>query len=187
MENSIAISDEAFDKIVDGIEKGNFWLLYDNKKLLLDPADVDQFKSKGDAFLTIARKEINYDRALIYAPTIQDVSRQIPYGSNMNHISSSQNKSVMNQENLKFLQDRLFYLGTEKRLHPELEKNMNEGKNDFMLLFSNHYDKDRLTANFHFRKSDNSEMYFLKNMMHHCKSLVRKASLKPFIWKTGEV
>ena len=30
-----------------------------------------------------------------------------------------------------------------------------------MLLFSNHYDKDRLTANFHFRKSDNSEMYFL--------------------------
>jgi hypothetical protein len=67
----------------------------------------------------------------------------------------------MNQENLKFLQDRLFYLGTEKRLFPELEKNMIEGKPEFTLAFSNHYDKDKLSANLHFRKSDNSEMYFL--------------------------
>ncbi len=67
----------------------------------------------------------------------------------------------MNQENLKFLQDRLFYLGTEKRLHPELEKNMAEGKPEFKLSFSNHYDKDKLNAELHVRKSDNSEMYFL--------------------------
>ena len=161
MENSIAISDEAFNKIVDGIEKGNFWLLYDNKKLLLDPADVDQFKSKGEAFPTIAGKEINDDHALIYAPTIQDVLLQIPYETIINHISSSQNKSVMNQENLKFLQDRLFYLGTEKRLHPELEKNMAEGKPEFKLSFSNHHDKDKLSAELHLRKSETNDMYFL--------------------------
>ncbi len=67
----------------------------------------------------------------------------------------------MNQENLKFLQDRLFYLGTEKRLHPELEKNMAEGGPEFKLSFSNHYDKDKLSAELHFRKSDTNEMYFL--------------------------
>src|ERR1700676_5060226 len=67
----------------------------------------------------------------------------------------------MNQENLKFLQDRLFYLGTEKRLFPELEKNMTEGKPEFTVAFSNHYDKDKLSASLHFRKSDNTEMYFL--------------------------
>jgi hypothetical protein len=67
----------------------------------------------------------------------------------------------MNQENLKFLQDRLFYLGTEKRLHPDLEKNMAEGKPEFKLSFSNHYDKDKLSAELHFRKSDTNDMYFL--------------------------
>ncbi len=67
----------------------------------------------------------------------------------------------MNQENLKFLQDRLFYLGTEKRLHPELEKNMAEGKPEFKLPFSNHYDKDKLSAELHFRKSDTNDLYFL--------------------------
>jgi|SRR5450432_1305899 len=67
----------------------------------------------------------------------------------------------MNQENLKFLQDRLFYLGTEKRLHPELEKNMTEGKPEFKLSYSNHHDKDKLSAELHFRKSDTNDMYFL--------------------------
>ncbi len=67
----------------------------------------------------------------------------------------------MNQENLKFLQDRLFYLGTEKRLHADLEKKMAEGKPEFKLFFSNNYDKDKLEAALHFRKSDNSDMYFL--------------------------
>ena len=111
--------------------------------------------------MTVAGKEKNDDYTLIHAPTIQDVLRQIPYGKNINHISSSQNKSVMNQENLKFLQDRLFYLGTEKRLHPELEKNMTDGKPEFKLSFSNHYDKDKLSAELHFRKSDTNDMYFL--------------------------
>jgi hypothetical protein len=67
----------------------------------------------------------------------------------------------MNQENLKFLQDRLFYLGTEKRLYPELEKNIAEGKPEFKLPYSNHYDKDKLSADLHFRKSDTQDMYFL--------------------------
>ncbi len=67
----------------------------------------------------------------------------------------------MNQENLKFLQDRLFYLGTEKKLYPELEKNMAEGKPEFQLAFSNHYEKDKLTASLQFRKSDTGDMYFL--------------------------
>src|ERR1700676_454312 len=67
----------------------------------------------------------------------------------------------MNQENLKFLQDRLFYLGTEKRLFPDLEKAIGEGKPEFTLAFSNHYDKDKLSTNLHFRKSENSDLYFL--------------------------
>jgi hypothetical protein len=67
----------------------------------------------------------------------------------------------MNQDNLKFLEDRLFYLGTEKRLHPELEKNMTEGKPEFKLFFSNHYDKNKLSAELQFRKSDTNDMYFL--------------------------
>jgi hypothetical protein len=67
----------------------------------------------------------------------------------------------MNPENLKFLQDRLFYLGTEKKLFPELEKNMAAGKPEFSLPFSNQYDQDKLNVNLHFRKSDQTDLYFL--------------------------
>jgi len=67
----------------------------------------------------------------------------------------------MNPENLKFLQDRLFYLGTEKRLFAELEKNMAEGKPEFSLAYANHYDADKLNVNLHFRKSDQTDLYFL--------------------------
>ncbi len=91
----------------------------------------------------------------------------------------------MNQENLKFLQDRLFYLGTEKRLHPELEKNMNEGKTEFTLLFSNHYDKDRLTANLHFRKSENSDMYFLNRYDASLQKPGQEAKSQTFYLENG--
>jgi hypothetical protein len=67
----------------------------------------------------------------------------------------------MQPENLKFLQDRLFYLGTEQKLFPELKKQMAEGKPEFSLPLSNAYGNDKLNLNFHFRKSDTTEMYFL--------------------------
>ena len=67
----------------------------------------------------------------------------------------------MQPENLKFLQDRLFYLGTEQKLFPELKKQMAEGKPEFSLPLSNTYGNDKLNLNFHFRKSDTTEMYFL--------------------------
>jgi hypothetical protein len=67
----------------------------------------------------------------------------------------------MQPENLKFLQDRLFYLGTEQKLFPELKKQMAEGKPEFSLPLSNTYGNDTLSLNFHFRKSDTTEMYFL--------------------------
>ena len=67
----------------------------------------------------------------------------------------------MQPENLKFLQDRLFYLGTEQKLFPELKKQMAEGKPEFSLPLSNMYGNDKLNLNFQFRKSDTTDMYFL--------------------------
>ena len=158
---NIPISWEAIDEAYHGIESGKPWLVYDPKNIFIDYPDLYQFRSKAEAIDFIAQNQNRNDHHLIHTPTIQDLFRQIPYGKDLDNIYSNQKTSVMNQENLKFLQDRLFYLGTEKRLYPELEKNLAEGKPDFKLSFSNHYDKDKLSAELHFRKSDTNDMYFL--------------------------
>jgi len=160
MDQNTPITDEALFKIYRGIEEGKCWLVHEKHNLLLDHMDINLFKSKTEAIQAFAGPIEQGKSRILYVPTIQDALRQIPYG-NQENIISSQKSSFMNPENLKFLQDRLFYLGTEKQLHPELEKKMAEGKPEFQLLFSTHYDKDRLTASLQFRKSDNADMYFL--------------------------
>jgi len=160
VDQNTPITDEALFKIYRGIEEGKCWLVHEKHNLLLDHMDINLFKSKTEAIQAFAGPIEQGKSRILYVPTIQDALRQIPYGNSEN-IISSQKSSFMTQENLKFLQDRLFYLGTEKQLHPELEKKMAEGKPEFQLLFSTHYDKDRLTASLQFRKSDNADMYFL--------------------------
>ncbi len=160
MEINIPLTDEAFYKIMKGIDEGRYWLVHETNSLFLDHMNINQFESKAAAIQAIAEGTEQGKFNLHYAPTIQEALRQMEPKISKN-IISSQKPQVMNQENLKFLQDRLFYLGTEKKLYPELEKNMAEGKPEFQLSFSNHYEKDKLSANLQFRKSDNGDMYFL--------------------------
>ncbi len=162
MEKRHLITEGAIKEIDSAIHRNESWIAINSWQYQIGTEDIYFFANKDEALRFVDDNVSDFDSfGVVHARSTNDAIQQLIYGKAINNILSSKNTSVMNQENLKFLQDRLFYLGTEKRLHPELEKNMNEGKNDFTLLFSNHYDKDRLTANLHFRKSDNSEMYFL--------------------------
>ena len=66
----------------------------------------------------------------------------------------------MNTQNLDYLKDNLKYLGFSEKLNPELEKNIQQGLPEFSLKMQNDYGKDKLEAQLHFKKSDQSEMYF---------------------------
>lgn len=68
----------------------------------------------------------------------------------------------MTQKNLEFLQNQLKTAGFNESIFPELEKNMQEGKENFTLSDSLVYEKDQLSAVLYFARSkqEGSDMYF---------------------------
>lgn len=71
--------------------------------------------------------------------------------------------NVMNNENFQYLGDNLKYMGFGENLKADLEKNMNEGKNEFQLFYKAEINKKPFEATLNFRKSDSTDMYFFNN------------------------
>ncbi|TDH18160.1 hypothetical protein EXU57_24220 [Segetibacter sp. 3557_3] len=69
----------------------------------------------------------------------------------------------MNQQNLEYLKDNVKYLGFGEALNDSLEKNMIQGKDSFSLEYKTEINQKSFEATLNFRKSDNSDMYFLNN------------------------
>ncbi len=69
----------------------------------------------------------------------------------------------MNNENFQYLGDNIKYMGFGEDLKADLEKNMNEGKNEFQLFYNAEINKKPFEATLNFRKSDSSDMYFFNN------------------------
>jgi len=162
MEKRHHLTEDAIKEIDSAIYRNESWMAINGWQYQIGADDIYFFDNKEEALRFVDDNVSDFDSfRLVQFYSANDAIQQLLYGKTTNNILSSKNTSVMNQENLKFLQDRLFYLGTEKRLHPELEKNMAEGKPEFKLSFSNHHDKDKLSAELHFRKSDTNDMYFL--------------------------
>lgn len=141
---------------------------------------------------------------VIHAYSSNDLLRQIPYGYNLEkelsdpdanglhnkdgnaftdalieHIEQQQivnnkNISIMNEKNFDYLKDNLKYLGFGEKQHEALEKNLKEGKESFQLTFNTDVNQKPFEAILNFRRSDNSDMYFLNSY---------KASLE---WNNGE-
>lgn len=66
----------------------------------------------------------------------------------------------MNTKNLEFLQDGLKYLGFDNKLNLELVRHIQSAEPSFTLQAAAKQFKDDMQATLHFRKSDNSDMYF---------------------------
>lgn len=69
----------------------------------------------------------------------------------------------MNEKNFDFLKDNVKYLGFGEKQQAELQKNLAEGKDSFQLNFSTEINKKKFEATLQFRRSNNSDMYFLNN------------------------
>lgn len=79
-------------------------------------------------------------------------------------LSNKQLKTeVMNNENLQYLTDNIKYMGFGESLKANLEKNMNEGKQEFQLHYRAEINKKPFEATLNFRKSDSTDMYFFNN------------------------
>lgn len=75
------------------------------------------------------------------------------------------NKTFMNVKNLEFLKDGLKYLGFGDKLNADLESKIKEQPAEFKLLlvgeFNKENNKDRVNYTLDFKKSDQTDMYFL--------------------------
>jgi hypothetical protein len=67
----------------------------------------------------------------------------------------------MNEKNLAYLKDNVKYLGFGEKLFTDLENNLSQGKNEFTLNINTIFNRDTISATLHFRKSENTDMYFL--------------------------
>jgi hypothetical protein len=76
------------------------------------------------------------------------------------------NKTLMNVKNLEFLKDGLKYLGFGDKLNADLENKIKEQPKEFSLPLAGDFNltgtiKDRVDYKLDFRKSDQTDMYFL--------------------------
>jgi hypothetical protein len=71
--------------------------------------------------------------------------------------------NTMNQENLKYLTDNIKYMGFGEKLNEALQNNLKEGKPEFQLSYKAEINKKPFEATLHFRKSENSDMYFFNS------------------------
>lgn len=75
----------------------------------------------------------------------------------------------MNDQNVKFLEDSLFYLGFSDKLNGQLQAAMLEEKPEFQLQFSNEQAipgidaKDKMQYELHFKKGKDTDMYFFNS------------------------
>ncbi|MDQ2720611.1 MAG: hypothetical protein M3Z26_12745 [Bacteroidota bacterium] len=69
----------------------------------------------------------------------------------------------MNEKNLEYLTDNVKYMGFGDKQNEALAQQLKEGKESFHLTFSTEINKKPFEAVLQFRKSDNSDMYFLNS------------------------
>lgn len=165
MNNEHVISDELFEQAQFAFSKGEHWIAYNEISYCLEQGDMYFFKTSDEAHEFSNNNISEYDNfRVIHADSIVELLKQIPYGKIFEEIiNSSQKKFIMNEQNFGYLKDNIKYLGFGEKQHDELEKNLMEGKESFQMAFKTEVNKKPFEAVLQFRKSENSDMYFLNN------------------------
>jgi hypothetical protein len=189
MEKDHVITEEVMKSIQAALANQEHWLAYNTASYFLEKEDV-YFFSRSDEAEEFSRNNISEHDCFkaIKILSIDDAIRQIPYGkmldnylrtnttqslvnskakTTLKNLQQSVNKHLitsktffMNEKNLEYLKENLKYTGFSDKLNFELEKNMQQGLPEFQLHTQAEFNKDKVDAVLHFKKSDTSEMYF---------------------------
>ncbi len=69
----------------------------------------------------------------------------------------------MNEQNFEYLKDNIKYMGFGEKLYNELEQGLKSGVAEFQLTQTSEVSRKPFEVTLNFRKSDNSDMYFLNS------------------------
>jgi hypothetical protein len=91
----------------------------------------------------------------------------------------------MNEQNLKYLQDNIKYLGFGEKLFSDLQKNLEQGLPEFQLKTSAEFQKDKIEAELFFKKSETNDHYFLNRYDAKLERSDGKELSQPFYLNKG--
>jgi len=164
MKDEHVISDELLEAAQASFQKGEHWIAYNRSPYFLDKEDMYFFKSSDEAHEFSSNNISDYDNfQVIHANSINELLKRIPYGENLNKLINNKNLSIMNEQNFEYLKDNIKYMGFGEKQHDVLQQHLQEGKEGFQMAFTSEVNKKPFEAVLQFRKSDNSDMYFLNS------------------------
>ena len=133
----------------------HYFLTYNTLSYFLNKEDVYFFKDKDEAMEFAANNISDYDLYNVtYARTTEELLKQILI---------NQKLSTMNEKNLDYLKDNMKYMGFGENMNEALEAHLKHGQPEFRLTHQTEVNKKPFEVELHFRKSDNTDMYFFNS------------------------
>jgi len=155
MDNNILdehlISEKAVFQISSEVSKGNPWMAYNTASYYLDTHDVFMFKKEEEAIAFAASNVSEWDSFKIL-----NASSLALNDKNL----ITQKTNFMNQKNFDYLKDQVKFTGFGDALESELKEKLLKQTPEFQILHTAKFGNDTADATLHFKKSDQSDMYF---------------------------
>ncbi len=164
MNSKHVIPDEILEQAKIELYQNNHWFAYNNFPYFLEKSDIHFFKSGEEAIEFASNNISDYDNySVLHINSVEDILKLIPYWKSIEQHLSNKKLSIMNEKNLEYLKDNVKYMGFGDKQNEALEQHLKEGKDSFHLTFNTEVNKKPFEAALQFRKSENSDMYFLNS------------------------
>lgn len=155
------IDDDLFYAATHELAAGNHFIAYNTLTYFLEKTNVYFFNNESEANEFAINNISDYDNfKVIHAGSIDELLKLIPYGESLRIQLLTNKFQIMNEQNLKYLQDNIKYHGFGEGLHPLLEEQIKKGDAEFSLAFKTEVNKKEMEATLHFKKSDTTDLYF---------------------------
>lgn len=155
MDNNIIyehlVSKEALQRIAAELSKGNSWIAYNTASYYLDTHDVFMFKKEEEA-ISFAESNISDWEGF----NVLNARTLALNDKNLN----TQKTNFMNQKNFDYLKDQVKFTGFGDAIENELKEKMQKQTPEFQILHRAKFGIDTADTTLHFKKSDQSDMYF---------------------------
>ena len=183
MDQSENIMPELARKISNALSEKNNWMAYNTLGLIEKGEEVYFFKDKAevvtfsqdnisdyDSFNVMHIKSVNQAIEQLMHDRLPDLNLLSVPDHHKNTINQSSNFTNMNEKNFDYLKDQLKYTGFGESANTDLKEKMQQQSAEFKIFHKQDFGQDHAVATLHFRKSDQSDMYFLNRYDLHLKN-----------------
>ncbi len=182
MNREHVISDELLAIAHLAFLKNEHWIAYNTITYFLESNEMYFFKRSDEAHEFSDNNISEYDDyKVIYARSVDELLKQIPYAEKLSKELNdkrsvateaatrnaeekqnyqTKNLSTMNEKNYDYLSKQLRNTGFGEELNELLKEKMQKQEAQFTLTFQKDYGKDQTVSTLHFKKSEESDMYF---------------------------